>query len=128
MVLTLLGPWFLLCHISFLPYQLSDSILFPADPDCRPAMHSVMVHPVWWPAPQRLAFLIAVSDRVEGEDRAVRMQLHLSCVHASPLFTFHASLNLSGSLFLMVRRTARCTRRWSAVHKMLLALVAAGQH
>lgn len=34
-------------------------------------MHSVMAHPVWWPGPQRLAFLIAVSDRVEGEDRAV---------------------------------------------------------
>ena len=35
-------------------------------------MHSIMVHPLWWPPPQRLAFLIAVSDRVEGEDRAVR--------------------------------------------------------
>lgn len=39
-------------------------------------MRSVMVHPVWWPPPQRLAFLIAVSDRVEGEDRAVRSAQH----------------------------------------------------
>lgn len=42
-----------------------------ADPDLRPPIHSVMAHPLWWPSPQRLAFLIAVSDRVEGEDRAV---------------------------------------------------------
>jgi len=34
-------------------------------------MRSVMAHPLWWPAPQRLAFLIGISDRVEGEDRAV---------------------------------------------------------
>ncbi len=47
-------------------------LLFAADPDHRPSMHSIMVHPLWWPPPQRLAFLIAVSDRVEGEDRAVR--------------------------------------------------------
>lgn len=51
--------------------QAAHSLL-PADPDHRPSMHSVMVHPLWWPPPQRLAFLIAVSDRVEGEDRAVR--------------------------------------------------------
>jgi serine/threonine-protein kinase/endoribonuclease IRE1 len=34
-------------------------------------MRSVMAHPVWWPPQQKLAFLISVSDRVEGEDRAV---------------------------------------------------------
>lgn len=33
-------------------------------------MTSVMCHPLWWTAPQRLSFLIAVSDRVECEDRA----------------------------------------------------------
>lgn len=50
------------------------SLPFPAaDPAQRPPMQSVMVHPLWWPAPQRLAFLIAVSDRVEGEDRAVSL-------------------------------------------------------
>lgn len=42
-----------------------------ADPDRRPSMQSVMAHPVWWASPKRLAFLIVVSDRVEGEDRAV---------------------------------------------------------
>ena len=43
-----------------------------ADPDHRPAMTSVMVHPLWWPVTQRLAFLITISDRVENEDRMVR--------------------------------------------------------
>jgi hypothetical protein len=38
-------------------------------------MRSVMVHPLWWPPPQRLAFLIQMSDRVEGEDRRVSAAL-----------------------------------------------------
>ena len=50
-----------------------------SEPDQRPPMRSVMVHPLWWPPPQRLAFLIQVSDRVEGEDRRV------SAVPCNPL-------------------------------------------
>lgn len=44
-------------------------------------MRSVMAHPLWWPGPQRLAFLIAVSDRVEGEDRAVSANTYF-CIYA----------------------------------------------
>ena len=33
-----------------------------------------MAHPLWWPPAKRLAFLIAISDRVEVEDRAVSTQ------------------------------------------------------
>ncbi|KAI3434469.1 hypothetical protein D9Q98_002546 [Chlorella vulgaris] len=58
-------------HVQHLPeaVNLIRGCCGPQDPDCRPSMASVLVHPMWWPAPQRLAFLIAVSDRVEGEDR-----------------------------------------------------------
>lgn len=56
-------------------------LLLAADPDHRPSMQSVMVHPLWWPPPQRLAFLIAVSDRVEGEDRAVSKTCWVPCCH-----------------------------------------------
>ena len=61
-----------MCSAVLLGLATGCSFLLPADPDHRPSMHSVMVHPLWWPPPQRLAFLIAISDRVEGEDRAVR--------------------------------------------------------
>ncbi|KAL6780758.1 hypothetical protein ACKKBF_B11875 [Auxenochlorella protothecoides x Auxenochlorella symbiontica] len=39
------------------------------DPRRRPSAAAVLTHPLWWPSAQRLAFLIDVSDRVEGEDR-----------------------------------------------------------
>lgn len=38
----------------------------------RPSMRAVMSHPFWWPPANRLAFLIAMSDRMENEDREVR--------------------------------------------------------
>ncbi|KAL4433623.1 hypothetical protein ABPG75_000064 [Micractinium tetrahymenae] len=59
-------------HVQHLPeaVNLIRGCCEPMDPDRRPPMHSIMTHPLWWPGPQRLAFLIAVSDRVEGEDRA----------------------------------------------------------
>lgn len=36
-------------------------------------MAAVMAHPFWWPAAKKLAFLIDVSNRVENEDREVRL-------------------------------------------------------
>lgn len=40
------------------------------DPARRPVMKAILAHPVWWSCPRSLSFLISVSDRVEGEDRA----------------------------------------------------------
>ena len=45
--------------------------MLAADPRQRPSIEAVMAHPFWWGAQQRLGFLIALSDRVEGEDREV---------------------------------------------------------
>lgn len=42
------------------------------DAGARPSVAAALTHPLWWDAPTRLAFLIDVSDRVEGEDRSVR--------------------------------------------------------
>lgn len=39
-------------------------------PNQRPSVQAVMAHPLWWSPSRRLSFLIDVSDRVEGEDRA----------------------------------------------------------
>ena len=40
-------------------------------PAARPPVAPVLAHLLWWDPPRRLAFLIDISDRVEGEDRAV---------------------------------------------------------
>jgi serine/threonine-protein kinase/endoribonuclease IRE1 len=45
-------------------------------PGGRPSAAAAMAHPLWWPAPRRLAFLVDVSDRVEGEDRAEDRSLY----------------------------------------------------
>jgi serine/threonine protein kinase len=45
------------------------------DPRRRLSMAAVMAHPLWWPPSLRLAFLIALSDRVENEDREVGLSV-----------------------------------------------------
>ena len=47
-------------------------------PKGRPSMRAVMSHPFWWPPHQRLSFLIDMSDRMENEDREVRLPPALS--------------------------------------------------
>lgn len=39
------------------------------DPDQRPCVEAILAHPLWWSAARKLAFFVAVSDRVEGCDR-----------------------------------------------------------
>ena len=55
--------------------------MLAADPRERPSIQAVMAHPFWWGAQQRLGFLIALSDRVEGEDREVSSLLCSSVCH-----------------------------------------------
>ena len=49
--------------------DLLSAMLAPT-PEMRPSVDAAMAHPLWWPVSRRLAFLIHVSDRVEGEDRS----------------------------------------------------------
>lgn len=60
------------------------SATLAADPEARPAVRAAMAHPLWWPGPRRLAFLIDVSDRVEGEDRAEDATLYAALEALSP--------------------------------------------
>lgn len=46
--------------------------MLAAAPKRRPGAHAVMAHPFFWAPGKQLAFLIALSDRVECEDREVR--------------------------------------------------------
>ena len=39
-------------------------------PRARPPVAALLAHPLWWSAGERVAFLVALSDRVEPEDRA----------------------------------------------------------
>lgn len=58
------------------------------DPRRRPSAAAVLTHPLWWPSAQRLAFLIDVSDRVEGEDRVVSCDCYQRMGPASPVSVF----------------------------------------
>lgn len=58
--------------------------LLAQHPEKRPRVESVMSHPLWWASDQRLAFLIDVSDRIEGEDRAEDVTLYASLEALSP--------------------------------------------
>ncbi len=62
-----------LAHLPEAEHMLAA--MLAADPRQRPSIQAVMAHPFWWGAQQRLGFLIALSDRVEGEDREVRSLL-----------------------------------------------------
>ena len=66
-------------------------------------MRSVLVHPLWWALPQKLAFLIAVSDRVEGEDRAVSSQLQGT---DGLSYTSEATNQLQNNMFVRQLRPA----------------------
>ena len=46
--------------------------MLAAAPKRRPSMPAVMAHPFWWRPAHALAFLIALSDRMENEDREVQ--------------------------------------------------------
>lgn len=58
--------------------------MLAAAPEQRPTVGAAMAHPLWWPAPRRLAFLIDVSDRVEGEDRSGDGTMYASLEALSP--------------------------------------------
>jgi len=60
------------------------SAMLAAAPEQRPTVAAAMAHPLWWPAPRRLAFLIDVSDRVEGEDRSGDGTVYASLEALSP--------------------------------------------
>lgn len=72
-------------HLAHLPLA-ADLVrgLIAAQPGARPPMPAVMCHPLWWDVHRQLGFLIDVSDRVEGEDRAVRFVCSV-CVRACVL-------------------------------------------
>ncbi len=63
--------------------DLLSAMLEPV-PEKRPTVAAAMAHPLWWPAPRRLAFLIDVSDRVEGEDRSGDGTMYASLEALSP--------------------------------------------
>ena len=44
--------------------------------EMRPSIKAVMSHPLWWGCQRKLSFLIAVSDRVEGEDRSADKKMY----------------------------------------------------
>lgn len=46
--------------------------MLAAAPKRRPGAEAVMAHPFFWSHTRQLAFLVALSDRVECEDREVR--------------------------------------------------------
>ncbi|CAI0381626.1 unnamed protein product [Linum tenue] len=54
--------------------DLFTSLLDP-NPDKRPKVEEVVVHPLFWPPEKRLTFLQDVSDRVELEDRETESDL-----------------------------------------------------
>ena len=58
--------------------------MLAAVPEDRPTVAAVMAHPLWWPVPRGLAFLIDISDRVEGEDRAGEGGIYLALEALSP--------------------------------------------
>jgi serine/threonine-protein kinase/endoribonuclease IRE1 len=60
------------------------SAMLAATPEKRPTVAAAMAHPLWWPSPRRLAFLIDVSDRVEGEDRSGDGTMYASLEALSP--------------------------------------------
>ena len=49
-------------------------------PRARPSAAAILAHPLWWSPAQRLAFLSALSDRVEPEDRGVGPSLLLAAL------------------------------------------------
>lgn len=57
------------------------------DPELRPCVEAILAHPLWWSPARKLAFFVAVSDRVEGCDRdqSPSMYAALECL-ASDVF------------------------------------------
>lgn len=49
--------------------------MLAADPATRPTTQQVLEHPLFWPAQQRLDFLVKVSDRLEHESREEQSSL-----------------------------------------------------
>lgn len=70
------------------------------DPRRRPSAAAVLTHPLWWPSAQRLAFLIDVSDRVEGEDRVVSCDCYQRMGPASPVRVCSPGLRLGVMLLV----------------------------
>ena len=54
--------------------QLIRAMLRPQSKQ-RPGISAIMAHPFWWPASQKLSFLIDISNRLETEDREVNPTL-----------------------------------------------------